>query len=47
VTEAEALARVAELEAAIRAHRDAVCNDERADWLEGIDIDLWLALRER
>lgn len=40
------LEEVSRLRAAIAAHRDAVQGDERSEWLEGYDIELWLTLKE-
>ena len=42
-----ALDEIARLRQAIATHRDAIQNHPRADWIDGIDIALWLTLSER
>lgn len=41
-----ALDEVTRLRAAISRHRDVVINDERAEYLGAVDLELWLALKE-
>lgn len=42
-----ALDEIARLRTAIEAHRDAAVNDERAEWLHAVDLELWHALKDR